>query len=250
MPTTEQPKKHYNRLRQFLGYMGFALPLILFTGSQLACNCGHLQDSISAYYYTNYISVFCGLLITIGIFLFTYTGSDKLSPQETRIDRVSTNIAGLLAIGVATFPTTCPLHIDSCNTYIDVWWCGTPKVHIACAISLFITLAFISLCVFTKTDPANEPKPAKLLRNGIYKVCGWAMVSCLGLAAIVMWFEQQLPACLLAIHPIFILETAMLFAFGTSWLIKGEALFGDESRSYQLLPQILKPMPKHQKTKP
>lgn len=247
--TPTPPATHYIRLRRFLGAMGFALPVILTIGSYVDCNCGHLQSTVSAYYYTHFIGIFCGLLFTIGIFLFTYTGPDHLPLPETLVDRISSNIAGVFAVGVAIFPTGFSTgEKDGCNTQIETWWCGTDLLHILCAGGFFLTLAFISGFVFTKTHKnATEDSATsneKLFRNLIYRLCAAIIVICVILTGICTRMEKEISAFCPSLKPVFILETVLLFAFGTSWLIKGETLFKDGSPSYNKLPEVLKPKQK------
>lgn len=229
------PSIHYNRLRKMLGLTGFALPVVLIVASYLDAGCGHIQNSISAYYYTPFISVFCGLLVTIGFFLFTYPGYNW-------VDKWSTNIAGVLSVFIAIFPTTyCAPH-DGCNTGMQTASATVGNIHIISAGAFFLIIAGISCFLFTrtqadKTEHAPPPTPEKILRNRIYVTCGVVIFITIGLLGINMAYcivpEEH--------HPVFFGETICLFAFAVSWLIKGEALFKDGGKSFQNLPRALKP---------
>ena len=226
---------HYNRLRKVLGWLGILFPVVLFISSYCNSDCCHIQNSISSYYYTPLISVFCGVLFGIGLFLFTYAGFDAL-------DNHTTNLAGLLAFCVAVFPTVIQ-KTDSCNTGIASSPATLGAIHLGCAALLFIILGIISFFLFTKSHKdGTPPTPEKRLRNKIYRVCGVVMWLCITLIALDMKgyivLSHWLPSFL---KPTFSFETLALWAFGTSWLIKGETLFADGSNSYNKLPEALKP---------
>jgi hypothetical protein len=51
------------------------------------------------------------------------------------------------------------------------------------------------------------------------------MVACIVLIAVYSWFLSGTP--LSSLRPVFWLETFALWAFGTSWFIKGETLLKD-----------------------
>jgi amino acid transporter len=99
------------------------------------------------------------------------------------------------------------------------------KVHLTFAALLFLTLAFFSLFLFTKSKKGESPTPEKLIRNKIYIICGITIILCIISIAIYKLFIQTA-------NPIsafvFWAETIALIAFGTSWLTKGETLFPDE----------------------
>jgi hypothetical protein len=238
--TIPPPNYHYNRLRKFLGWMGITLPVVLLIGSYATPGCGELQCSISAYYHTHLISVFCGFLFAIGIFLFTYTGPTDLPPSATYIDRMSSNIAGVFALGVAIFPTGLNAPIKNCNTQIGTWWNCSEPIHVFCAGALFLTLAFISYKVFT-ISTRETPTSEKLFRNRIYRLCAIVMVLCIALAGICILNEEAISTKYPNFKPIFILETIMLVAFGISWLLKGETFFADGSEGFQKVPEVFKP---------
>lgn len=209
---------HYNLLRRFLGAMGFLLPAVLFIGSYVQCGCNHIQDSISAYYYTPFVSVFCGILFTIAIFLFTYPGFDLA-------DKWATNAAGVFAIGVAIFPMHFDTPLDTCNTSIGNASEQIGFLHIASAALFFITIAGISCFLFTRTHKDKEPTAEKKKRNIIYIGSGVIIYLAIGLLILDHFAIIHL-GCYIPRH-VFVLETVCLFAFGTSWIIKGETLYAD-----------------------
>ncbi|HSH76059.1 MAG TPA: hypothetical protein VLA09_10290, partial [Longimicrobiales bacterium] len=104
---------------------------------------------------------------------------------------------------------------------------GHPDVgalHFIAATALFLTLAYFSWALFTKS--AGSPTPAKLKRNKVYRTCAVVMVACIALIAIYSWFLSG--TSLSALNPVFWLETFALWAFGVSWFIKGDTLLKDE----------------------
>jgi len=211
----------YQALRRAVGWLGILLPVVLVLGSFVFGKCGiEVQPTISHYYYTNMREVFEGVLCAVALFLFSYKGFSKM-------DIYATNLAGLFALGVAMFPTNY-LPCFNCQTVpailIDVK-CH-PTIHLVCASLFFITLACISFFLFTKTSDKNKPTKQKLKRNVIYRVCGIVMWACIIVIAIYMNFikkHNQIESQL-----VLGLETLALWAFGLSWLTKGETLLKDK----------------------
>ena len=70
-----------------------------------------------------------------------------------------------------------------------------------------------------------DMSPRKMRRNGVYIGCGITTLACLALLLTVDLLPDSSP--ILAVDPVFWLEAIALFAFGASWLIKGEVLLGD-----------------------
>ena len=65
----ENPALSYRNLRAIIGYIGLTLPVVLLLAGIAD---GHLESSISTYYYTKVGNVFTGALCVIGIFLLAY----------------------------------------------------------------------------------------------------------------------------------------------------------------------------------
>ncbi len=208
----------YLELRKAIGFLGVAFPVALLTGSCLMGYCSPWQSSISCYYHTIMRNVFEGVLWIFAIFLMFYRYEKK--------DNIATTIAGICALGVAS----CPTYICDCAT------CGNPGYenhtvgyfHFAFAATFFVLLSYISLCLFTKTDKTKTPTPQKLKRNKVYKTCGIIMLVCIVLIAVYCFLFQKQYPYLEKARPIFCLETISLWAFGTSWLIKGEFMLKDK----------------------
>ena len=206
----------YKVLRRLIGLLGMALPVVLIVGGYIQKGNGIL-GSISSYYHTNMRDVFVGILWAVGIFLMSYQGYDK-------IDHWITNLSGLFAIGVAIFPTisspadTDPLGVFQIRPEIS----GT--LHVVWAFLFFLLLSYNSYFLFTKTGK-TEPGTQKIKRNRIYRICGILIIASLAGIVVYMIFLQN--TALRHWTPVLLLEILALWAFGFSWLVKGETLFRD-----------------------
>ncbi len=202
----------YKALRRAIGWLGILLPFVLMLGSFIE-NC-EVQPSISHYYYTNMREIFEGTLFAVSLFLFAYKGYSKL-------DSMTSNIAGLFCIGIALFSTDMIVGFPS-QAYATLLFDfeNHRTIHLFCAAMFFLTLAYMSIKLFTKTK--GEMTRQKRNRNIIYTGCGIIMiasVACLG----IYFLRNGNPLS----HIVIICETVALLAFGFSWLIKGETLFKD-----------------------
>jgi hypothetical protein len=216
----------YTTLRKIVGILGIALPIVLLFGSMLFSECEGPQRSISHTYHTRMGDVFVGFLCAIALFLFVYRGPEA-------IDGILGNVAGVLGILVALIPCT-PRPgaggFDNCiiNRGLAADY-GLGDAHNIIAGLFLLVLAYFSIALFTKTRQGEQPTPEKRLRNTIYRICGWIIVICVIACAIVMFItkgKDPEPEWM-SLKPIFWLETAALWAFGFSWLVKGETLWRD-----------------------
>lgn len=195
-------------LRKVIGILGVSLAFICILGG-LAFGSGVIEDSISAYYLTNMRDVLVAVLSIAGAFLLTYKGYDKM-------DNILSSIAGVSGLGIAIFPMD---FIFPGNVFGLVM----PTVaafHYAFTVIFFATLAVISFFQFTKTG--GNPSPQKLKRNWVYRICG--VVIFLTLLILALGFLEVFAT---GYYFVLIVEIIMLFAFGTSWLVKGEFLLKD-----------------------
>jgi hypothetical protein len=213
----------YLTLRNLIGWLGILLPLVLVPGLCILSrgDCAMLP-SISQYYYTQMGSYFTGTLIAFAVFLFTYKGYDDK-------DNWFCIAAGVFALGVVFFPmhikdalgcTTC---IVRCTTGTD----GIANIHFASAALFLLTLAYISAFQFTQHGATLTSR--KKIRNAIYRACAIVIVISLLIIAVycIITSKDTEPSdCKL----IFIFETTSLWAFGISWLVKGETLFKDKKQ--------------------
>ena len=206
----------YLGLRKAIGVIGISLPFVLAFGKIILGSPG-LQSSISEYYYTGMRDVFVGSLCAIAVFLLSYKGYD-------RRDGLAGGLAGVFAIGVALFPTTPTGNVTPQAAVIGA-------IHIICAFSFFLTLAYFSLVLFRKTDPHKTPSRRKLQRNRIYTFCGYAILASIATIAILALLPHG--TAFMKFDPFFWLESLAVVAFGVSWLTKGEAILKDETRPNQ-----------------
>src|SRR5215469_5413134 len=186
-------------MRAIIGYIGLTLPVVLLISGLVD---GHLEGSISAYYYTKVGNVFTGALCVIGIFLLAY----RLASWA--IDNIATTLAGIAALGVAFF------HAAPNSATLDQL--RLANVHLTCAAALFILLGAISLFIFPKDMTSGQPH--KKLRVACYRSLG-----------ALIWLSIILMPTLNALagsfydgnHVFFILETICVMAFAVSFMLKG-----------------------------
>lgn len=212
----------YLTLRKAIGYIAILIPIILVVGSVIFGNCTEVQSSISDYYHTVMRDGLVGCICAISFFLYTYRGYDVKDFWATRL-------AATFALLVAFFPT---IYTDEvvvpCNAVriLDNELINT--IHFSSALLFFLTLAYISLFLFTKSDKTKSQLSApKVNRNRIYRLSGYIMLGCLLLLALYFaWLRYAFPG-LKGYDPVFWLESIALWAFGISWLTKGEVFYGD-----------------------
>ena len=210
----------YLGLRKAIGILGVALPFVLpfgqillhALGIQSSLHTPVIESSVSSYYYTDMRNIFVGSMCAIGVFLMSYRGYD-------RRDAIAGRFAFVCAIGVALFPTS-PLPVATVEEKL------IGGVHLTFAALLFLTLAYVSLKLFTMTDPNKAPTRQKLQRNVVYRVSGYIMLACIAL--IVVAALPPIKAMVEQLAPRFWLEAIAIVAFGVSWLTKGEAILKDQ----------------------
>ncbi|MGZ3874398.1 MAG: hypothetical protein ACXVJD_15865 [Mucilaginibacter sp.] len=205
-------------IRKSVGVLGITLPVILAFGVYIIGNCHLLKSSVSAYYYTIMGTYLTGTLCAVGLFLFTYKGYDLQ-------DQIFSKIAGAFAAVTALFPTNCDHICNYCNVICKDDSKLSNTVHYIAAGIFLTSLAYMSLFLFPKSD---QPKPypkQKRRRNAVYVTCGCIMVVFLiGIPAL------KIPSVGDALNPYkaeFWFESIALVAFGSSWLVKGEAVLKD-----------------------
>ena len=201
----ENPALSYRNLRAIIGYVGLTLPVVLLISGIVD---GHIEGSISAYYYTKVGNVFTGALCVIGIFLVAY----RLTALTW--DNVATTLAGIAALGVAFFHSA-PAHATLSQLRLSV-------VHLSCAGALFVLLGAISVFIFPTTDvPAGQR-----WRPNSYRALGaliWlSIVLMLVLNKVASSFYNDN-------HVFFILEAVCVMAFAVSFILKGHGQPSDRN---------------------
>lgn len=211
----------YSKLRAFIGITGIILPVVAVLGCYLkGAQEASFQESISHYYYSKMHIIFTGVLCVLGGFLITYKGKDK---WESRLS----NLAGFCAFGIATCPTKFSGFIQNhnadniylliCNAVTEGWG----KIHFAFAGLLFGCFVIFCLYFFQKPDnPKQDMNDVKFKRRKmIYKISGWTIVISIVLIAVFSIWPSLKHGIFK--YSTFIFETSSLWAFGTSWLVKG-----------------------------
>jgi hypothetical protein len=206
----------YLAMRRLIGILGISLPFIIVLGG-LTQGASSLQGSISGYYYTNMRDFLVGILNGVALFLISYKGYEK-------IDDIVANLSGLFALGMVFFPTGM-----FCGHVVKVGMFQLDDniseiVHLAFGSLFFLALSFNSMFLFTRRHPGVMGREKKR-RNLIYRTCGIVMLVAQIIIAIYTAFLRT--TFLAGTYPVLILETVALFAFGISWLVKGNTLFQD-----------------------
>jgi hypothetical protein len=204
-------------MRRLIGILGISLPFIVVIGGFTQGGPG-LQGSISGYYYTNMRDLFVGILSGVALFLMSYRGYEK-------IDDIVANMSGIFALGIIFFPTAMysgkvvrvGLFLIDDNI--------SEVIHLTFGALFFLALAFNSLFLFTRRHPGVMGKEKKR-RNVIYRVCGIVMI--LAIVCVAIYTISLRGTFVAAIYPVLMLESVASFAFGISWLVKGNTLFKDK----------------------
>lgn len=209
------PNISYLTLRSLIGVLGIGLPVVLLIGTWIKGSDEIFLPSISCYYHSVMRDLFVGILCAVALFLFAYRGYD-------RRDLIAGNLGGLFALGVAFFPT------NDCISGVTAWQKAMGGLHLLSATLFFLVLIYFSLYLFTMSDkPKSQRGKLKKNRNLAYKVCGLIMLSSIILIGLYFLFLGKLIPGLENIDPVFWLEAIALWAFGFSWLTKGEVLWKD-----------------------
>lgn len=205
---------------QSIGWMSVLLPLAMPAGNYFLADCGFIQESVSDYYYTITGDLLVGLLCAVALFLISYKGY----PGE-RLDNFLSSLAGILALGVAFFPTN-ETSADSCAIIHLPLNDLRNNIHNVFSAALFLVLSSISLFMFTKSKGVVMTKQKKM-RNRVYRICGVLMLICIVVLALYANVRDNLP-WLKQYKPVFWLESMALLAFGISWLVKGGLFLKDK----------------------
>lgn len=199
----------YLFLRRAIGLIGVALPVVLIVGKFLLDGGGPL-DSISDYYYSGMRNVLVGSMVAIGVFLLSYRGYGL-------VDDITSDAAGVGAIGVALFPTT-PFFGEPTRADRLIGW-----AHLGSA-ALFFT-GLIIFCLFLFTRSIGPRTRRKVNRNAVYVASGLAMIVALVFAGLV---QTVLHAGFGPPHWVLWLESVAVAAFGVAWLVKGTTILVDQ----------------------
>ena len=67
----------------------------------------------------------------------------------------------------------------------------------------------------------------KLWRNRVYRACGSIILLCIAVLAVLMLTSDGECYVPVWFPPVYTLESIAVFAFGFSWIVKGEAILKD-----------------------
>ncbi len=211
----------YLALRRMIGLLAVALPIVVVAGG-ISQEGFRIQGSISGYYYTNMRDILVGMLSVVALFLISYRGYDA-------IDDVVGNMSGVFALGMLIFPTSPysgtiqKVGVFLVNDDISAYF------HLAFAALFFLSLSFFSLFLFTRRGPRPGPLGReKKRRNILYRTCGTVMI--LSIVGMLVYTAGYRDTPIARYDPLLFLESIALFAFGISWLVKGNTLFKDKVR--------------------
>lgn len=216
----------FKAVRQALGWIGALLPVALILGGWGLDH--RVAPSISDTYYTAMKDVFVGAMCATGVFLVSYRGYDR-KPGELLSDTWISRIAGAAAIGVALMPTTpAPAETPAQLTLMQrlIGPGPTSALHFTCAGLFFTMLAIFCLALFTRTGTTRTTR-AKHNRNRVYRTCGWVLVGVILAVVAMKLLELAFPATQDVFQGwsvLFLLEAIGIWAFGLSWLVKGETI--------------------------
>jgi hypothetical protein len=199
----ENPALSYRNMRAITGYVGLTLPVVLLLAGLVD---GHIESSLSAYYYTKVGNVFTGALCVIGVFLLAYR------PTAWAIDTIATTLAGISALGVAFF------HAAPANATLSQL--RLADVHLTCATALFVLLGAISIFIFRR-----DLLPSQRWRANWYIALGALIWLSIALMPTLNWLASSFYD---NDHVFFILETVCVMAFAASFILKGHGQPGDQ----------------------
>lgn len=219
-PHVRNSSLSYLALRQTLGVLGLALPILIWI-----FNCFELKPSISHFYYSNSSVIFTGFMISFGIFLIFYPG--RIDHSDTVSDNWITNIGGFGAIITALIPTNfyqdCnkplnySIHLtDFCTSHppLTTIFMHNSKtigtIHLCAAATFLILMGYMSYARFTKGNTSPKMKI-------FYKFCAFMIWIPIAVISIEMLINKKI-----TIYDVFIAECLSLSFFGLAWLVKGK----------------------------
>ncbi len=209
----------FYRVRQALGFLGLAFPLLLFIGGMLAEST--LPPSISDYYHSTLRDIYVGTLFAIGVFLVSYRGHPR-QPGDVLSDNITATLGGVGAFGLALFPNRLLEGFHPNVSQLALGEAYSQIGHFASALLFLGAMAWLCLGRFART--------AKPARRRIYRFCGYVIVF-FGLAATVASVlraagPDAARQWILSTGFIFWCEAMGIWAFGLAWLTKGRADIG------------------------
>jgi hypothetical protein len=216
-------RKSFLKTRVVVGVIGILLPFVLVIGNWMVFGQSRILPSLSDYYHSDMRNWFVGSLWAIGSGLLVY-----LAARRNLADSVISFVAGMLAVGVALFPTNAPHTI---STTISI-------LHVAFAALLFGLLGVICFR-FGNRDGKREDRSVRWRTRWrrVHRGC-----------AIVIWVAVVASVALAARgsdnnYTVLVGETVAVLAFGFSWFLKGSEIFNILREEHGLPPMLRPPDP-------
>lgn len=199
IPVVEYFTRTYFTLRFTIAVIALILPAALIFWTLVDPDL-RLLNSMSAYYYGPTRNIFVGALIATGVCLICYkgfsTGEDWLL-----------NLAGILAVMVALFPT------QSKSGKVP----AIQFIHTASALAFFFVIA-LTIWIYSRvTLPALRNQEKEQRYRAFYRFLSVAIVLAPVAAAAVI-IVAKIPAL------VFTLEAAGIYVFAAYWLVKTHEL--------------------------
>ncbi|MEM9580200.1 MAG: hypothetical protein AAF891_05895 [Pseudomonadota bacterium] len=245
----------FKRVSLGIGFTALLLPTVAYVFGRISwLRPGEVQNSLSHFYYTPVMGdFFVGCLFFIGIlfFFFFHTGGKPVPGWENvhGFESLLMRLAGILAIGIAIFPTGYPgtedLRGEQMRPFFEFGTQGpivSPdwarlelgrfviEYHYVCAVLMFFILAYFTLRVFPRTQAVASLtlegtfQPSKQRRNAWYRRLGLTIAaSIVGIGAGKLLLSEETWNDW---NGTFYFEWLALAAFGIAWLIKGRWFTG------------------------
>jgi hypothetical protein len=211
-------------LLAFVGALAVMIPIVLLVISALRAEVVQ-QPSISHFYYTPMRDLLMGLLFAVAVFLFAYTGYPP-KPDERVSDRQLSLAAGIGLACVVVFPTPplpdSPAGIPSIAVFLSaetVNW-----LHRIGAVVFMTSLGVMSLVNFRRSmkNQDGTATTAIATEDLIYRIAGLVMLGCV--LAMILQALMRPDGPMFFANATFWFESAGIFAFGISWLVKTKVL--------------------------
>jgi len=149
-----------------------------------------------------------GVLVPACIVLISYIGYDWT-------DNLITSLSGLFGLGIVLFP--CSVRWLEPGTPVGFFQLPMETssiLHTVFACLFFLTIALNSIVQFTKHGATMTDR--KVLRNKIYRICGYSMLGLMAAFAVAKILGA--PG-----WTVMVVEILLLHLFGFAWLVKGGA---------------------------
>lgn len=232
---TKDPQYQYSMthigLRWIVGLIAILIPVVLFLASKYLDSVS-LQPSISHYYLTPMRDLVMGSLFALAVFLCSYRGY-KPEKGEWLTDRIVCFWAGFFLIIVVICPIATEVFASNNSTGIDIpsiWVIvgkAIPQVHQYSAITFITLLGILAFVNFTRAGRLGVSLPFRYrVEHGFYRLSGLTIFACVG-ALVAQYFiglSKGIDGWVFFPQATFWFESAAVFAFGFSWLIKTRLL--------------------------